>query len=65
VLTGVAVIFAWSGVIVGPLVLGAVAEAGGGYRTAWLLLAAVVLAAAVGLARLKPLVQREPSAITR
>lgn len=65
VLTGIAVIFAWSGVIVGPLVFGAVAQAAGGYPAAWLLLAAVVLAAAVALARLKPLVQREPSGITR
>jgi sugar phosphate permease len=58
VLTGIAVVFAWSGVLVGPVLFGALAEAGG-YAGAWLLLAAIVLSAAAAIARLKPLVRRE------
>ena len=57
VLTGIAVVFAWSGVLVGPVLFGALAEAGG-YAGAWLLLAAIVLSAAAAIARLKPLVRR-------
>jgi sugar phosphate permease len=57
-LTGVAVIFAWSGILVGPVVFGAVAEATGAWAAAWLLLAALGLAAAVAVARVGPLVAR-------
>lgn len=58
VLTGVAVTFTWSGVLIGPLVFGAVLEIAGGYAAAWLLLAAIAIACAIALARLRPLVQR-------
>ncbi len=57
-LTGMAVTFTWSGVLVGPLVFGAVLEAAGGYAAPWLLLAAIALTCALTLARLRPLVQR-------
>jgi MFS transporter, ACS family, hexuronate transporter len=57
-LTGVAVTFAWSGVLVGPLLFGAVLEGTGGYAAPWLLLAAIALVCAAALARLRPLVQR-------
>ncbi|MGH7313197.1 MAG: MFS transporter [Candidatus Rokuibacteriota bacterium] len=59
-LTGVAVACAWSGVLVGPPLFGLVVEATGGYGVAWLLLAGIAVTVAIGLARLEPLVQREP-----
>jgi sugar phosphate permease len=59
-LTGVAVSCAWSGVLVGPPLFGLVVEATGGYGAAWLLLAGIAVTVAVALARLQPLVQREP-----
>ncbi len=62
VLTGLAVVFAWSGVLLGPLLFGAAVQAAEAYAPAWLLLALIVLAAAAALARLQPLVQREPVA---
>jgi MFS family permease len=58
-LTGVAVAFAWSGVLVGPPVFGVLLEATGSYRWPWLTLAAVALVVAATLPRLSPLVQRE------
>lgn len=58
VLTGVAVVFAWSGVLVGPLVFGAVLDAASTFAAPWLLLAAIAVTSAIALARLEPLVQR-------
>ncbi len=57
-LTGVAVMFTWSGVLVGPLVFGLALDATGGYAVPWLLLAMIAAASAVSLGRLRPLVQR-------
>jgi MFS transporter, ACS family, hexuronate transporter len=61
-LTGVAVAFAWSGVLVGPPVFGLVLEATGGYAIPWLALAAISVAVAATLPKLKPLVQRDTAA---
>lgn len=58
-LTGVAVAFAWSGVLVGPPLFGLVVDVMGWYAPAWLLLALLAVGAAVALARLPPLVQRD------
>src|SRR5207249_10385446 len=60
-LTGVAVAFAWSGVLVGPPVFGLVVDHTGSYAWPWLGLAAVGLVVAVALPRPAPLVQREPA----
>lgn len=57
-LTGVAVAFAWSGVLVGPPIFGVLLEVTGSYRLPWLVLSAYALSAAVALSRLRPLVQR-------
>lgn len=57
-LTGVAVTFSWSGVLVGPPIFGLALEATGSYRLSWLLLSAYALLAAAALSRLRPLVQR-------
>lgn len=57
-LTGVAVACAWSGVLVGPPLYGALLEATGSYRWPWLVLAATGLAAAAALSRIPPLVKR-------
>ncbi len=59
-LTGVAVIFAWSGVLVGPPLFGLALEATGSYALPWLGLAAVALTVAMTLPWPKPLVHREP-----
>ena len=59
-LTGVAVAFAWSGVLVGPPVFGFVVDRTGSYVWPWLGLAAIGLGVAVTLPRPAPLVQREP-----
>jgi MFS family permease len=59
-LTGVAVIFAWGGVLIGPPLFGLLLHATDSYRVAWLALAAVAVIVAVTLPRLRPLVQREP-----
>lgn len=59
-LTGLAVIFSWGGVLVGPPLFGLALHATDSYRLAWLALAAVALIVAVTLPRLQPLVQREP-----
>lgn len=58
-LTGVAVMFAWSGVLIGPVLFGLVLDAAGTYAPAWLGLSAISVAAAVALGRLRPLVRRE------
>jgi MFS family permease len=60
-LTGVAVAFAWSGVLVGPPVFGLLLQSTGSYVWPWLTLALVAVLVAATLPRLKPLVQREPS----
>jgi MFS family permease len=60
-LTGVAVAFAWSGVLVGPPAFGVLREATGSYAWPWLALAGIALVVAATLPQLKPLVQREPA----
>lgn len=57
-LTGMAVMFAWSGVLAGPPLFGLLLEASGSYRLPWLGLAAAALLVAVALSRLRPIVQR-------
>ena len=59
-LTGVAVAFAWSGVLIGPPVFGLLVDRTGSYAWPWLALAAVGLGVAATLPRPAPLVQREP-----
>src|SRR6267143_2035582 len=59
-LTGVAVGFAWSGVLIGPPVFGLLVDRTGSYAWPWLALAAVGLGVAATLPRPAPLVQREP-----
>jgi sugar phosphate permease len=58
-LTGVAVAFSWSGVLVGPPVFGVVLQATGSYTAPWLILAGIGVAVAVTLPRPRPLVQRD------
>ena len=58
-LTGVAVAFSWSGVLVGPPIFGLVLEATGSYTAPWLILAAIGMAVAITLPRPRPLVERE------
>jgi len=64
-LTGVAVAFAWSGVLIGPPVFGLIVDRTGSYVGPWLGLAAIGLAVAVTLPRPAPLVQREPVSAPR
>ena len=59
-LTGVAVAFAWSGVLVGPPVFGLLVDRTGSYAWPWLGLAAIGLGVAATLPRPAQLVQREP-----
>lgn len=58
-LTGVAVTFAWSGVLAGPLLFGGILHATGTYVAPWLVLAVAAATAAFTLAQLRPLVQRD------
>jgi MFS transporter, ACS family, hexuronate transporter len=58
-LTGVAVSFAWSGVLLGPPLFGALLQATGSYGVPWLVLALLAFGAAVALAAIPPLVKRE------
>lgn len=58
-LTGLAVIFSWGGILVGPPLLGLLIDATGSYGIAWLALAATASAVAAALPRLRPLVQRD------
>ncbi|HEY3065066.1 MAG TPA: MFS transporter [Methylomirabilota bacterium] len=58
VLTGVATMFAWSGMLVGPPLFGLVLELTQSYRAPWLALAVVGLAVAMTLPRPRPLVER-------
>ena len=60
-LTGVAVAFAWSGVLVGPPVFGLLLQWTGSYAYPWLALSVVAVVVAATLPWLKPLVQREPA----
>jgi sugar phosphate permease len=62
VLTGVATMFAWSGVLVGPPVFGVLLELTQSYRAPWLALAVIALAVALTLPRPRPLVERAVSA---
>jgi len=57
-LTGVAVGAAWSGVLVGPPLFGALLQATGDYHWPWIVLAAVSTLAAAALHRLPPFVAR-------
>jgi sugar phosphate permease len=57
-LTGVAVVAAWSGVLVGPPLFGVWLDVWNRWEPAWGALAVLSLLAAVALARLPPLVQR-------
>ena len=59
-LTGVAVAFAWSGVLVGPPMFGLLLGFTGSYAWPWLTLAIIAVLVAIALPQLKPLVQREP-----
>jgi MFS family permease len=58
ILTGLATVFSWSGVLVGPPLFGAVLQSGGHWETPWLVFAAIALAVALVLPRPRPLVQR-------
>lgn len=60
-LTGVAVAFAWSGVLVGPPMFGLLLGSTGSYTWPWLTLAVIATLVAIALPQLKPLVQREPA----
>jgi cyanate permease len=60
-LTGVAVAFAWSGVLVGPPMFGLLLGSTGSYAWPWLALAAIATLVAITLPQLKPLVHREPA----
>src|SRR5262249_50460606 len=53
-LTGVAVVFTWSGVLVGPLVFGAVLQASGDYAWSWRLPSGIVWGTAPGGAPPQP-----------
>lgn len=57
-LTGVAVSFAWSGVLVGPPLFGLAVDATGSYTLPWLLLATLSVLVALALPRPAPLVDR-------
>jgi MFS transporter, ACS family, hexuronate transporter len=57
-LTGVATVFAWGGVLVGPPLFGLLLEATDTYAWPWLALAVVTLLVALVLPRLRPLVDR-------
>jgi ACS family hexuronate transporter-like MFS transporter len=61
-LTGLAVIFSWGGILIGPPLFGLLLDITDSYRLPWLGLAATALVVAVTLPRLQPLVQREPIA---
>jgi MFS transporter, ACS family, hexuronate transporter len=58
-LTGVAVAFAWSGVLLGPPLFGGLLQATGSYGVPWLVLALLAFGAAIALAAIPPLVKRE------
>jgi sugar phosphate permease len=60
-LTGAAVSFAWSGVLIGPPIFGLVLEASDSYTLSWLLLAGVAVLVSFALFNLQPVVQRTES----
>lgn len=62
VLTGVATMFAWSGVLVGPPLFGVLLELTQSYRAPWLALAVIAFVVALTLPRPRPLVERTVSA---
>jgi MFS family permease len=57
-LTGVATVFAWGGVLIGPPMFGFLLEATDGYAWPWLILAVITFLVALVLPRLRPLVDR-------
>ncbi len=57
-MTGLGVIFAWGGVLVGPPLFGLVVEATDSYRIGWFGLSVLAVVVAAILPRLRPLVQR-------
>jgi sugar phosphate permease len=57
-LTGLAVVFSWSGVLVGPPLFGALLQGSGRWETPWLVFSALALGVALVLPRPRPLVQR-------
>ncbi len=57
-LTGLATVFAWSGVLVGPPLFGWMLALTDSYRLPWLVLAAISVGVAAVLPRLRPLVDR-------
>ncbi|MBI2204304.1 MAG: MFS transporter [Candidatus Rokubacteria bacterium] len=59
VLTGLSVIFSWSGVLVGPPLFGVVVQMTDGYVAPWLVLAGIGLVVAAVLPWPKPLVDRD------
>jgi sugar phosphate permease len=61
-MTGLSGMCAWGGVLLGPPLFGALVDATDSYRWGWLLLAALALAVAGVLPRLRPLVSRGPVA---
>jgi MFS transporter, ACS family, aldohexuronate transporter len=59
VLTGISVMFAWSGTLFGPPLFGHLVDATDSYAASWLVLAAIALVVAAVLPWPKPLVQRD------
>jgi sugar phosphate permease len=57
-LTGLAVVFSWSGVLVGPPLFGALLQGSGRWETPWLVFSVLALGVALVLPRPRPLVQR-------
>jgi MFS transporter, ACS family, aldohexuronate transporter len=57
-LTGLATVFAWGGVLIGPPLFGLLLEATQTYTWSWLALGLITLAVALVLPRLRPLVDR-------
>lgn len=57
-LTGLAVVFSWSGVLVGPPLFGALLQGSGRWETPWLVFSVLPLMVALVLPRPRPLVQR-------
>jgi ACS family hexuronate transporter-like MFS transporter len=58
-LTGLATVFAWSGVLVGPPLFGLLVDLADGYAGAWLALGGLTALVALALSRLAPLVSRD------
>jgi MFS transporter, ACS family, hexuronate transporter len=58
-LTGLAVIFSWGGILIGPPLFGFLLDVTDSYRLSWVALAATASVVAVTLPRLQPLVQRD------